>query len=144
MRWLWLGMLLLLLGGTAPAAGLHDGSEPYACTTDCWSGSRPQATDGPSGWIDPPPNVGAFPDPLLLAEAILAGNPFAPEARNQMDWGFPADFCATWENVGLTWLYLDDHEAWGAYVKQPCFRFYGIPDHYPDKPELEYAATSSS
>ena len=69
-------------------------------------------------------------------------DPFDPEARDQVDWGFPANFyvqCATWENGGLTWLYLEDDERWGAYVKQPCFRFCGIPEPYPERPEPEAA-----
>ncbi|MCY4009119.1 MAG: hypothetical protein OXF22_05150 [Anaerolineaceae bacterium] len=94
--------------------------------------------------VPPPPDADEFPWPFWIPESVFGNDPFDPEARDRVDWGFPADFyveCATWENEGLTWLYLEDDEKWGAYVKQPCYRFCGIPEPYPEKPVPESEST---
>ena len=96
--------------------------------------------------VPPPPNADEFPFPFWIPESVFGNDLFDPEARDQVDWGFPANFyveCATWENEGLTWLYQEDEEVWGAYIKQPCFRFCGIPEPYPEKPTPESEPTSS-
>lgn len=117
-----------------------------------------QRPAGASCWLYTPPGGGDFPYPFLLPELLFACNPFLPEARNPVDWGFPADYyveCATWENGGLTWLYYEKDEGppnerlayWGAWVKQPCYRFCGIPQPYPEKAagvSLPLASTPTS
>ncbi|MCY3836171.1 MAG: hypothetical protein OXF83_07015 [Anaerolineaceae bacterium] len=65
---------------------------------------------------------------------------YCPDCYPQFGVAYPEDTpCATWENGGLAWQYLDAEavQDWVAGIWQGPWRFCGIPRPYPELPDQE-------
>ena len=96
----------------------------------------PIATETPSPArtrIPPPPSLD---QPFFLPESSFAELDFDPDTYPDFASLHPDAACATWENGGITWLAIHEELGWLAQILLPEFRFCGIPDPYPKKPEF--------
>ena len=83
----------------------------------------------------PPPN----PEILeFFPEYVMERYAYDPASYPQYAEVLPEAPCATWENGGLTWSFLEDTATmklgWGASLWLPIYRFCGFPLPYPQKP----------
>ncbi|MCY4106669.1 MAG: hypothetical protein OXG02_08190 [Chloroflexi bacterium] len=87
------------------------------------------------------PTLLPSPNPIdleIFPEYVLERYAYDETAYPQYAEALPEASCATWENGGLTWRYLEDHPegklGWSVSVWLPIFRFCGFPQPYPRKP----------
>lgn len=77
-------------------------------------------------------------DMKLFPEYMMDRYAYDEAAYPQYAEALPEAPCATWENGGLTWRYLEDRPeaklGWCASVWLPIYRFCGFPRPYPRKP----------
>ena len=92
-----------------------------------------------------PPGFTEQPISIFIADQDLSLLEFKPSLYPDFADALPDAVCATWENGGLIWDQLGisvqgnsldvDASSWGVLVSMPEYRFCGIPEPYPDKPE---------
>ena len=87
------------------------------------------------------PTLLPAPHPIdlqLFPEYALNRYAFGEAAYPQYSEALPEASCATWENGGLSWRFLEDHPeaklGWSVSVWLPSYRFCGFPQPYPRKP----------
>ncbi|MCY4010218.1 MAG: hypothetical protein OXF22_10785 [Anaerolineaceae bacterium] len=118
-RWFWL-VVLFLLGISAGIAG----TVLFQRTEQSLSPTSP-----PEEFL----SILPLSAPFSLTEELITIFPFSPE--------YPRVPCATWENEGLAWWWNDwlEEPGWAIRVWWPIWRFCGIPQPHPDKPDLDQA-----
>ena len=117
-NWIWLLLLLLVLL-MARLTHTAIGQEPTSANPITTPGNRT-----PLSIVSPPTDHNT---PQFWPEHDFPAYPYCSGSYPDYAVAYPDAPCATWENGGLTWSYLNELTGWGTVVWLPVHRFCGIP-----------------